>query len=498
MLVKMSEWTEPVSMEVMPWYTGREVKAVMESATGMFLDGYVVSHGGKIIQDSASFYKCNMNKEMPIYLLSSGKKFQIVARGCGWEELIVVCESYTVRDVKKMVENFAQVKPERQVLFRGGDDSVGLDDDEKSLAFYDVVEKSTIWVLGLALKLTIKMPQAGDVVTVSAYKIDTVKHIKAHICEKMGIPCSSQKLFYKGTFLADEADLLEAYSMEGVNCVIFATFGSGDDDEQVKDLEKIKLTFKGDSISHLLELEVECSTCEESESESDGEESEGELFKLKLKSSNTMLDVKTVIQSEQSFPVCSQQLYSDETLLKDWRNLWDYNITKWLFISSPLMMFIETPNHKKVVIKASNTNRVREILDMIPKEALDNISWKPSLFLDGNVIPEHKTLAQCGVQSGSVLWLDRLVQIDVSGPNGATTHVNVNLSYTIKAVKEKIERECGIPIGLQRLIYGGDELNDDMTIGQYEKVLGSLWALRWNFCRSSWSFFYPSYQFNKI
>lgn len=30
----------------------REVKAVMESATGMFLDEYVVSHGGKIIQDS--------------------------------------------------------------------------------------------------------------------------------------------------------------------------------------------------------------------------------------------------------------------------------------------------------------------------------------------------------------------------------------------------------------------------------------------------------------
>lgn len=162
------------------------------------------------------------------------------------------------------------------------------------------------------------------------------------------------------------------------------------------------------------------------------------------------------------------------------------------------MMFIETPNHKKVVIKASNTNRVREILDMIPKEALDNINWKPSLFLDGNVILEHKTLAQCGVQFDSVLWLDRLVQIDVSGPNGATTHVNVNLSYTIKAVKEKIEQDCGIPIGLQRLVYGGDELNDDMTIGQYEKVLGSLWALRWNFCRSSWSFFYPSYQVNKI
>lgn len=162
MFVKMSEWTEPASMEEKPWYTGREVEAV-------------------------SFCKCDMNKEMPIYLLSSGKKFQIVARGCGWEELIVVCESYTVRDAKKMVGNFAQVRPERQVLFRGGDDTVGLDDDEKTLAFYDVVEKSTIWVLGLALKLTIKMPQAGDVVTLSAYKINTVKHIKAYICEKIFI-----------------------------------------------------------------------------------------------------------------------------------------------------------------------------------------------------------------------------------------------------------------------------------------------------------------------
>ncbi|KAK9945032.1 hypothetical protein M0R45_010564 [Rubus argutus] len=125
-------------MEEKPWYTGREVKAVMESATGMFLDEYVVSHGGRNIQDSVSFCKCDVNKEMPIYLLSSGKKFQIVARGCGWEELIVVCESYTVRDMKDGWE-FCSGEAGKTGAFSGWRCTVGLDDDEKPLAFYDVV-----------------------------------------------------------------------------------------------------------------------------------------------------------------------------------------------------------------------------------------------------------------------------------------------------------------------------------------------------------------------
>ncbi|PRQ25789.1 hypothetical protein RchiOBHm_Chr6g0287481 [Rosa chinensis] len=146
---------------------------------------------------------------------------------CGWEELIMVCESYTV---------LFRVKSEGLVLFRGGNDMVCLDDDGKPLVFYDVIEKSMIWILSLAVKLTIKMPQARDVVTLNAYRVNTVKDIKSYIFEKMGIPFSNQKLFYRGIFLSDEADSLDGYKMEG-NCDIFATFGSGDDDEQVPNVE---------------------------------------------------------------------------------------------------------------------------------------------------------------------------------------------------------------------------------------------------------------------
>lgn len=85
------------------------------------------------------------------------------------------------------------------------------------------------------------------------------------------------------------------------------------------------------------------------------------------------------------------------------------------------------------------------------------------------------------------------MQINVTGPNGTITKVDVNPSHIIKVVKEKIEEICGIPYGIQSLTYGDEELDNNTSIGQYEVLFGSLWALRWKFSRSSWSFFCPSY-----
>ncbi|KAL6214508.1 hypothetical protein ACLB2K_013942 [Fragaria x ananassa] len=60
------------------------------------------------------------------------------------------------------------------------------------------------------------------------------------------------------------------------------------------------------------------------------------------------------------------------------------------------------------------------------------------------------------------------------GPNGATTKVHVNPSYTFKDLKEKIELDCEIPYGVQRLTEDGAELNDDLITGLYEEYYGSL------------------------
>ncbi|PRQ25790.1 hypothetical protein RchiOBHm_Chr6g0287491 [Rosa chinensis] len=505
--------SDALRVEVKPWYTGQEIKAIMESMAGISLGDHVLSHWGKLIEDSSSVLSTEGSSNMinnedqpPIYLLS---KFQITARGCGWEEVIMVSESHTVLDVKKMVEDFAEVKPENLMLCHGngGDDKmVCLDDDEKTLLFYDVKEKATIWVLGRSWKLTIKMPQVGDKFVLSYDKVGTIKDIKDYICKKMGIPCSSQKLFRKGQLFDDEAASLETFNnqLEAENSVIYVTFGAGDDD-QVDEIEDISLIFERDKnekglIEYKVVYKSESDENSESGESSDSDSDSSDLvssFEIKLRSSCTIFDLKTAIESLNSFRICTQKLYWDDQILEDWETV-DDDITKWSSVPAPLTIHFETPSsssnvgaNEKIV---SAVDRADETLEevLVPQEVLERIRGQPGFFLDGILLEACTLLPQ--IEAGSVLCLNSVVQINVTGPNGATTKVHVNPSYKFKDVKEKIELDCGIPFGLQRLTHDGDELNDDMTIGLYEASLGSLWKLRWNFCGTSWSFFYPWYK----
>lgn len=131
--VKVPGWG-PVLVDVKPWFTGREIKAVTESMGGFGLDDYVLSHGEEFVEDYMRISECNVNEKLPFTLLSVGNRFPIIACGCGWEESISVSETDTVRDLKKIAGKFAEVQLDKLWLFHG-DHMVYLDDDEKTLGF---------------------------------------------------------------------------------------------------------------------------------------------------------------------------------------------------------------------------------------------------------------------------------------------------------------------------------------------------------------------------
>ncbi len=59
------------------------------------------------------------------------------------------------------------------------------------------------------------------------------------------------------------------------------------------------------------------------------------------------------------------------------------------------------------------------------------------------------------------------MQVFVKTLQGSTITVDVNPSDTIDAVKQKISLKENLPVGEQRLIYGGKQLDETRTLADY-------------------------------
>ena len=99
--------------------------------------------------------------------------------------------------------------------------------------------------------------------------------------------------------------------------------------------------------------------------------------------------------------------------------------------------------------------------------------WKNSsaayydMIVNGKVVPKNKTLSEAGISETSKYELkDRRTRISfgVKTQYGSVFRVVLYPSDTILDVKEQIEVKGGIPIDHQRIIFGGRQLCDEMTL----------------------------------
>ncbi|KAL6968172.1 hypothetical protein U1Q18_033974 [Sarracenia purpurea var. burkii] len=492
--LNMPNWKKK-KIDVKSWFTVNDIKAVVESLSGFRSYEIFLGHRGKVLSDETTMEDCDINVESPFYVLippypfsaekaldadrlCSKGEFQIVLQDSDrlWKESVYVTSSHTVSYIKDKIFLISGVCPNQQILYHGRNTpqlSTG-----KTLGFYGIKERSVVWLFGPSLKLNIKISHMGTTLQLKVYDHYAIEDIKHMIFEETGIPANGQTLVYNGISLENSLSL-KTYNITR-NSTIYAIIGV--DEDQVQE-QYLFISFP------LYRLPIW----------------------IRVKPWYTILDVKTVIESITEVQICHQSLIHIEDRLEDWKTVSHYgnfmespglimeiqNLPSWIYVDlgdENEKNKGENKNKIKTVsIDGDSSQNLDAIMKLIPREDTENINGQPCLFLDKVSLEGNKNLAQYGIRSGSILSLDRLIQINVIDVHGACTKVDLKPSYSIGKVKTKVEESCGIPSELQMLTYSEDEVDDQMTLGEYEAVLGSLWSLRWNCGGSVWSFFWPSY-----
>jgi ubiquitin C len=127
-----------------------------------------------------------------------------------------------------------------------------------------------------------------------------------------------------------------------------------------------------------------------------------------------------------------------------------------------MKIFVQIIKGKNITLDAESSDSIFSIKEKIQdQEGIPTSEQK--LFFNGIILEDHKALSYYYVKKESTLHLI-MISLDfrniifVKKVDGSAFTLIVELSDTIKSIKEKIEEKEGIPQNLQKLFYNGRPL----------------------------------------
>ncbi|CAG8761694.1 8275_t:CDS:2 [Gigaspora margarita] len=203
--------------------------------------------------------------------------------------------------------------------------------------------------------------------------------------------------------------------------------------------------------------------------------------KLKVYWSDTIIQIKKMIQDLNGIASHKQCITFNDIELEDFCTLSYYNIQKesTLHLESRII-YVKTETREIIELDSVATNEtVYEVKLMIQnKKNIPSIQQR-IYFDDDNELNDYNKLSYYKIKNGSVLYLAIKSIIFVKMNTNHIIDLKVETTTTIGQIKQMILDKKGIPLSHQSLVFSDKELHDPNTLSYYNVQVGSTLHLKY-------------------